>query len=370
MIRCESRDAHVSRYNHPEFREGFESILPWSDEQFDGMADLSAIHRYVLGIGHTPYNSLTDLLEESAPGAIDDKDILGRTALYFAIIKEDFEAAETLLDFDADPNIWAHDISVISRFLNAFHRLLCFRLNDNPERMAMVARLLNSKADARITAPKSSRNALHIAARMNSDCPEVIEMLLEAGANPNAKDWFQQTPLNILMGSKFEKVECWKSYVRSFKLMVDYGGDLIYVSPCQSPPLLWAVDLCTTNPEYVEILETILEQPDINYLVKNPLEKTILHYAAFKYYPVDLKVMELLTEKCRDWEGLDIYAKDIFGYTAMDLAWGKDGSKYRGDEWDAALERLFQAVDPEYVFQRAITELVRTDVLIGFENDD
>lgn len=162
-----------------EDRYDLQKLFPWSDQTYAEFMGFSRIHCYILRLGRNPYKSLSDLLEISADD-INAQDRWGRTALFWAVHMEDYTAVDTLLEFRADPNLTCSDGSG-----NPLHQAL--RIISAPERQAMVEHLLQAGANTQ-KRTLDGISALHIAVELFGDSPEEIEILLNAGADANAKE--------------------------------------------------------------------------------------------------------------------------------------------------------------------------------------
>jgi ankyrin repeat protein len=72
--------------------------------------------------------------------------------------------------------------------------------------LEIVQALLEAGADATVE-DKDGRNPLHLAAGSESwDAPEVVDELIEAGADATAQDEDGRNPLHFAAGSKSSKV--------------------------------------------------------------------------------------------------------------------------------------------------------------------
>eukprot|EP00750_Incisomonas_marina_P011110 INCI16342.3.p1 GENE.INCI16342.3~~INCI16342.3.p1 ORF type:complete len:1979 (+),score=405.36 INCI16342.3:58-5937(+) len=161
---------------HPvlaELRATFESAVtevesPWTPARINvSLRDgTSAIHfaardadLYTLGL----------LLASKA--RVDTLDEMGVTPLVFAVETGDFECILALLAFGADPDIVPND-----------HRTPVFHAVET-ENTDALRLLLALKARADVILPENKASALHMAARKGFT-PELTQILLEAGANP------------------------------------------------------------------------------------------------------------------------------------------------------------------------------------------
>ncbi len=105
----------------------------------------------------------------------------GVTPLVLALQNGMNEIGIKLLDMGADPNTLAEGISSL-QFASAFE----------PISIPLVKKLIEKGADINYVEPEGGKTALHLAAYGHKK--EVIEILLEAGANPDARDVYGNTP--------------------------------------------------------------------------------------------------------------------------------------------------------------------------------
>ena len=129
----------------------------------------------------------------------------GQTPLKIAVSYDNPEMVKTLLKYEADPNVKSvndYDLLPIIAAAN----------NANPN---IVGALLKAGAKTTALEPQTGNQALHVACRSASPqwgqanpelqkrAAKVIQALLDAEADPNAKNKSEQTPLEIAVQSNF-----------------------------------------------------------------------------------------------------------------------------------------------------------------------
>jgi hypothetical protein len=105
----------------------------------------------------------------------------GANPLVLAFQNHMHEIGIKLLDLGANPNTLAEGISSLQ-----------FACASDPISIPLIKKLLEKGADINYVEPEAGKTALHFAAY--SQKKEVIELLLEAGANTEARDAYGHTP--------------------------------------------------------------------------------------------------------------------------------------------------------------------------------
>ncbi len=160
---------------------------------------------------------------------------------------------------------------------------------------------------------------------------EIVKLLLEKGANVNAKDKYGDTPL--LRATKQRHLEI-------VKLLLDKGADVNEKDKYGDTPLLSAVEIDhleivklllekganvnaknmngytplmrATENGHLEMVKLLLDRgANVNEKNKNNYE-TSLHWAVWRRWGGDLEIAKLLLEK-----GANVNAKDMNGYTPL-----------------------------------------------------
>ena len=100
-------------------------------------------------------------------------------------------------------------------------------------------------------------------ASLDSDNLEVIQMLIDAGANVNHKDKFDNTPLHVA---------CKQGYMQAFELLIKHGADLQAKTKSQETLLH-----LTQNPKIAEKLAT----KGFDIMAQDEDMRTPLHHAVY-----------------------------------------------------------------------------------------
>ena len=139
---------------------------------------------------------------------------------------------------------------------------------------------------------KAGQTALHWTASKGQT--NIVALLLERGANPNAKQRFDETPLHFAVEA---------GHVETARLLLAKGADVNARNGSMSTPLHEAV--LQGSAELIEVL--IKGGADVN--ARDDQRQTPLHYACHKGH---LNVIELLLAA-----GADVNAKDESGRTPL-----------------------------------------------------
>ena len=165
-------------------------------------------------------------------------------------------------------------------------------LNDDK----LPERLIEKGADVNLADNKTKKTPLHHAMIL---CDlDLIELLLEKGANPNAKDCEMITPLHLACRNGDNKI---------VKLLIKHGADLVAQDQkigSEYEPIFWAYEANNMG-----VVETLIKA-GVKLDVKNELGKTPLHLSCEQ---MDTKTIKLLLEK-----GADANAENCDGYSPFD----------------------------------------------------
>lgn len=240
---------------------------------------LSKLHKIVLGIIR---NDLESELEIST-ASIDVGDATNRTPLTWAVIRDDLEAVETLLAFDADPK--AVDDSGNSPLGYVKSSGVC-------------TALLEAGVNVHARNKDYHRTALHRICQGHGTV-EVVNLLVEAGIDVNVQDADHETPL---LNAVF-----WHLTAAAEEL-IQLGADVnaVNISSCDGTTH-YAV-----SSGHCQII-TLLLARGVNYKATNIRGRNIAHMAAIS---ADTNTVNALAES--NLFGLDLSLKDVDGKTPAD----------------------------------------------------
>ena len=184
--------------------------------------------------------------------------------------------------------------------------------------------LLRYGADAEYSDTETAKTRLMCAAEHHSS-PEMIELLIEAGADVNETDLSERTPLMFAASND--------KYVydsKVIKTLLSHGADVKYRDFYGRTALHYA---CKNPDEKKTIAMLIKAGADIN--AKDDYGCTPLMFACGRYYSSAEAVKVLLRA------GADVNAQDNDGWTA--LFWAAANRELRGDEAAEIVDMLIFA---------------------------
>jgi ankyrin repeat protein len=261
----------------------------------------SRLHKSVLGISCDPVD---DALRESR-SYINDTDILGRTALHWAVCQLDAHLVQRILYCGADPNIQDRDGKT------PLH--LAAALGDTESAALLVAAGANiALRDCLEYIP------MHSAALQGHT--SIAELLLDAGSDIEAANGLGETPLVMA---------CLANQARSVELLCDRGSNIEHVNAFGNTPL--GNGLKTNGCDVVQILLRKRARTHILYAGR----RTLLHLAA---QGADERMLEILMSS--NIEPIDPEALDDKGYTALQYL----GLRQDGDALLTSFEELVRHV--------------------------
>ena len=239
----------------------------------------TTLHKIVLGI------SYRELEEEllSNPASISIPDVEGRTPLAWATIKNDVFAVTTLLEYGADPNVANHYGNTCLHFVKS---------------VAVCRLLLNANADINAQSKVYRRTPLHKRCKAGCDT-QIIDLFVDAGAEVDARDANQETPL---LNAIFDQHTAVAS--RLIDLGANINADNI---PTRDSAIHFAV--CFGHHDIL----SVLLQKGADYLATNVHGRGIAHMAA---RAGDAKTMGMLADA--DLPGLDLALRDREGKIAAE----------------------------------------------------
>ncbi|KAL9618388.1 MAG: hypothetical protein Q9160_006896 [Pyrenula sp. 1 TL-2023] len=172
-------DRILANVRTPKWRQELESLFP--DPDFEEVYNFSALHTAVLGLISQSIKSILCV----EPTLLDQTDAGGRSALSWAAQKGDEEAIRTLLSYRANPDI-ADDLGKTPLMYAARECRRCVEL------------LCQAGANVEVKTSFGMATALHYAAESSlskNQNMEVIEAIVQAGADVNATDHHRETAL-------------------------------------------------------------------------------------------------------------------------------------------------------------------------------
>ena len=254
------------------------ALFPDNDDLL-GERQFSRLHSIVLGL--TPGTLLAE------PGVnINAIDNMGRTALSWAVQRQDHTATKLLLRNKADPNIASLSGNTPAAFAASRHNSIGLRL------------LL--EAGASITQrSRNGHSCLHFASVHATLC-DTVEVLIAAGCDVHEKDCVGATALSIAAQASGTAILCALISHGSNINSTDFEGDC---------PLSCA--LVTRKDENLRLLLNY----GADYTVINNYGSTVLHHAALSGGLITLEIL-----RSAKLSRIDPNAKDKKGKTALQLA--------------------------------------------------
>jgi ankyrin repeat protein len=242
---------------------------------------LSRLHKSVLHISSEDIEEIGQRYR----AIVDEVDFFGRTALYWAALTGQEKAVEKLLFCGADPGISDANGATPLHAAVGNGSVLCIN--------ALIASGANLDARDRFGAAP-----LHHASAWGQT--RAIRKLLDYGADCESRSCLGETPLYF--ASHMNQIETIHS-------LVSWGASL---EPTDSWGYPLILDSVLTDSH--ESLEYYITQ-NVDLSVTTTDGKSVLHVAALNS---DLRTIELLLNA--DFHGLNTYALDNFGYTALEYA--------------------------------------------------
>ncbi|KAF4532352.1 hypothetical protein B566_EDAN003656, partial [Ephemera danica] len=234
------------------------------------------------------WHGLTDLthsllLKHASPNVSDAK---GRTPLHLACCAGADDCVSLLLRAGANVDSW-----------DAAHKVTPLQCAAAAPSVACVRRLLRAGADPNAgMVSNSARSALHLAVQAGS--PEIVEMLLDAGASTNTPQPFTETPLHVAAG--LGSTAC-------VRLLLERGANVsVRVGPSKTTPLHLAAE--DGNADCARMLLDAGAESE----AKNARQQTPLHLAALAQ---SAETLELLLHR-----GADPNSTDDSGRTPLHSA--------------------------------------------------
>jgi ankyrin repeat protein len=252
----------------------------FDDEDHLESRTFPAIHKTVLGLVHSDLRQQLEL----STATIDDKDADGRTALSWAAAKGDADAVKILLQFGANPNVCSR---------KGQSPLHWGGQNPSERCVEIIQALLDHGADVNLV-DQWNRTVLVNAAADNGD-PECLKRLVDAGADINWRDCHKRTSLGYAAK---------RGVARAVEFFLSRGADPHIPDHWGYTPLCEAV-----HENHHQVLRILLQVNGMITTAKTKEGKSILHIAALHGDIETLHALkdgrlEVLNPLERDNEGL------------------------------------------------------------------
>jgi ankyrin repeat protein len=244
---------------------------------------------------------------------VNDKDKDYKSPLHLAMRKGSYDVAQILLEHGAEPNVANKNGNTpLHLVFRSTHDYADFRPDDNEVLTArFVWLLLDHGADV-YPMDKDRTTPLHLAIQQGMH--EIARTLLVRSAEPNVKNNDGETPLHLLLEGYFSNDD---DHVPDLvQLLLNRGADVNARDQNHATPLFLAVEL------HIYDIALILLEHCADPNVKNTRGKTPLHLLLERnfhdYDDIDdvLAVERLLLER-----GADVNAQDDDNTTPLDLAY-------------------------------------------------
>lgn len=264
-----------------QFNEEENTVLKAMFENSEHMetCNFGILHKIVLGFVQKDLGSELDISTSN----INEVDAQGRTPLCWATIRKDLLAVQTLLAFNANPNVPDNMNSTCLHYVR---------------NMEICKSLLEVKADVHIQSAIYNRSPLHYLYQQ-VDNTDLIDLLINSGVDVDTRDADQETPL---MNSIYRR------FTPNARRLIELGANVNARNrSSQESPIHFAVIF-----DHHDIIQRLLDT-GADYTAKNIKGRNIAHLAASMG---NARTMEILSEsKLID---LDVVSQDKFGKSPTD----------------------------------------------------
>lgn len=324
-ILCFEDTLNATKFNVLETRAHFPSIPFLADHR-----GFTIPHQIVTNMISTDLK----LAVQYNPNGIDAQDVHGRTPLHWAAARGNVEGARTLLRFGADPNI----PDLIGQ--------ACLRASMKAADTQCMRLLID--AGANLEAIDKWQQTPLLATNWSLDPIGFGVILLEAGADVNALDNHGSSTLLIAVQH---------NNTPYIKVLLEHGADQSLANVEGESPLHHAVEWSR-----LAILSLLAASPGFSLTVPGTRSRrgTLLHTAAEFG---EKETLELLCAHCVG-QVVDVVAKDVNGKTAQDIAHGRKLAQgVNKVERDVDIEKQeYKVVDPDWsaLFDKLVESCGRT----------
>ena len=270
----------------------------------------TVVHKIVLDL--VDKNLKSELSGSTAN--IDNVDSQGRTALCWACIRDDFLSVDTLLAFDANPNIPDDEDNTCLHFARS---------------AAICQSLLAHNANVHARNRRYSRSPLHNLSKREGTV-EMFELLVHAGLDVDDRDADGETPL---LNAIFRR------FTPAVRKLIELGADVNAANrSSRDSAIHFAVQF-----DHHEILPLLLAK-GADYTATNIRGRTIAHLAA---RTAGSETFIILSEA--KLKNLNLSIRDEDGRTAADYLVNRKFENSSGVDLHLAFDRFVQSIQADRV---------------------
>ena len=300
----------ANRANGEQSSDMIRRVLKGNDSHDE--FEFTTIHQIILGFTIKDLQTVLDVTTDT----IEWTDSLGRTALFWAVIRDDPDSVEILLSYNANPN---------AKDLHGFSPLDFVR---GPE---VCKLLLAAKARINVNPQNYLHSSLHEHVIENG-CPEVITLFTDAGLNIDMKDHDDETPLlNSIYAGNTAVV----------KRLIELGADVNAANVSSHDSALHFA----ASFDRPEILKILLER-SADHTALDCNGRTVAHCAARSGSTELAKILAEAGPKNLDLSALDFEGKTPSHYMSERVIL-TDAEVGVHEAWEDLVTSL-QAAPPQY----------------------